>query len=106
MLCTACCFDVATDSAGAVIRYANAAHPPLLQLTAGGLRELYRDGPFLGIAGEIEVEQAEFRLAAGDRLFAYTDGSSDQTDASGGIFDFKKTLAGPTRATSAGFSTI
>jgi serine phosphatase RsbU (regulator of sigma subunit) len=78
MLCTACCFDVIVTGAGARLRYVNAAHPPLLIASEGNTREIYRDGPFLGLSEEIQLEVLEQPLAAGDTVVAYTDGLSDQ----------------------------
>jgi hypothetical protein len=51
MLSTGCCFDV-DFRAGAepMLRYANAAHPPLLRVSGGVTEEIYVDGPFLGVA--------------------------------------------------------
>jgi serine phosphatase RsbU (regulator of sigma subunit) len=78
MLCTACCFDVIVDGKGARLRYVNAAHPPLLLASGAGLREIYRDGPFLGLSDDIKLELVDEPLAPGDTVLAYTDGLSDQ----------------------------
>jgi serine phosphatase RsbU (regulator of sigma subunit) len=78
MLCTACCFDVILEGRGARLRYVNAAHPPLLLASGAELREIYRDGPFLGLSDEIKLELVDEKLAAGDTVLAYTDGLSDQ----------------------------
>jgi sigma-B regulation protein RsbU (phosphoserine phosphatase) len=81
MLCTACCFDIIVNGQGARLRYVNAAHPPLLLASAGGTREIYRDGPFLGLSDEIKLELLEQDLQLGDTVLAYTDGLSDQLGA-------------------------
>jgi serine phosphatase RsbU (regulator of sigma subunit) len=64
----------------------NAAHPPLLVVSDGASREIYRDGPFLGLSDEIDVSLLEQDLAPGDAVLAYTDGLSDQLAGSRGSF--------------------
>ena len=86
MLCTACCFDVLITSHGARLRYVNAAHPPLLLASEGSIREIYRDGPFLGLSEEIELSMLEQALSPRDALIAYTDGLSDQIGGGRGAF--------------------
>jgi serine phosphatase RsbU (regulator of sigma subunit) len=93
MLCTACCFDLILDSSGGTLRYVNAAHPPLIQLSGGIPTEIYRDGPFLGLSPEIELPVVERRVAPTDVLLAYTDGLSDQMDLARHPFDLHGTLA-------------
>jgi serine phosphatase RsbU (regulator of sigma subunit) len=81
MVCTACCFDlVALPSGGASLRYVNAAHPALIQVTGDDVREIYGDGPFLGLRPDIDLPIKEETLQVGDALFAYTDGLCDQLD--------------------------
>jgi serine phosphatase RsbU (regulator of sigma subunit) len=88
MVCTACCFDLITDSAdGSVqLRYVNAAHPGVLWVGAEGARELYQDGPFLGLRFDISLPLLEARLQRGDALFAFSDGLCDQLDGQGRVF--------------------
>ena len=79
MLCTACCFDLAPAAGGLThLRYANCAHPGLLRVSGGRVDEIYRDGPFLGLAPEIQVDGEQVTLREGDTVFAYTDGLCDQ----------------------------
>jgi serine phosphatase RsbU (regulator of sigma subunit) len=86
MLCTACCFDVIVGGGKARLRYVNAAHPQLLLTHGDTTREIYRDGPFLGLSDEIEVTMLEQDLAVGDTVVAYTDGLSDQMGGTRGSF--------------------
>jgi serine phosphatase RsbU (regulator of sigma subunit) len=86
MLCTACCFDVIVGNGKARLRYVNAAHPQLLLASGDTIREIYRDGPFLGLSDEIEVSLLEQDLTPGDTVIAYTDGLSDQMGGSRGSF--------------------
>jgi ligand-binding sensor domain-containing protein/serine phosphatase RsbU (regulator of sigma subunit) len=67
---SACCFDLV----GPLLRYANAAHPPLVRARGGRVDEVYLRSTFLGVVPEIEVDQIEVALEPGDRLLVYTDG--------------------------------
>ena len=81
MVCTACCFDlIAGPSGEAALRYVNAAHPALIHVAGDEAREIYGDGPFLGLRPDIDLPIREATLAPGDALFAYTDGLCDQLD--------------------------
>jgi len=92
--CSGCCFDVIADPAGgARIRYANAAHPPLLRVSRGKVDELYSPGTFLGVMLDAPFREVEARLGAGDRLLAYTDGIYEQEDASGHPFGMERMMA-------------
>src|SRR5439155_7922786 len=45
MRCSACCFDIETRADGtARVCYANAAHPPLLHVSAGKVDEIFASG--------------------------------------------------------------
>jgi serine phosphatase RsbU (regulator of sigma subunit) len=92
MLCTACCFDVIVDRGEALLRYVNAAHPPLLVASDGGTKEIYRDGPFLGLSDEIDVGLLERELKLGDTVIAYTDGLSDQMSGNRGAFQVNEAV--------------
>jgi GAF domain-containing protein/GNAT superfamily N-acetyltransferase len=57
------------------LRYCNAGHePPLLLRAAGGRDELFATGFPLGVERDATYEDGEHELAAGDVLFAVTDG--------------------------------
>jgi len=87
MRCSACCFDIEPhDGGGATVRYANAAHPPILHVTPAAVHEVYRPGPFLGMIESIALQVHTFEMAKGDRLLAYTDGICEQDDARGDSF--------------------
>jgi serine phosphatase RsbU (regulator of sigma subunit) len=85
LICTAVCFDVVLEGDAVRMRYVNAAHPPLFVLGRQML-EIYRDGSFLGLSLDIELEGVDIELAPGDWIFAYTDGLCDQVDSSGALF--------------------
>jgi serine phosphatase RsbU (regulator of sigma subunit) len=85
LICTAVCFDIVFEGDAVRMRYVNAAHPPLLVL-GHETREIYRDGSFLGLSLDIELEGVDVELAPGDWIFAYTDGLCDQVDSSGALF--------------------
>ena len=92
MLCTACCFDIIVANGKAQLRYVNAAHPPLLLVSDGACKEIYRDGPFLGLSDEIDVSLLEQELSPGDAVLAYTDGLSDQLAGSRGSFRLEEAV--------------
>lgn len=57
------------------VRLAKAGHPaPLLLRADGGVEWVEPSGSLLGIFPDEPFEVSTFRLAAGDRLFVYTDG--------------------------------
>ena len=99
MRCSACCFDVVVEAAiggggGARVRYANAAHVPLLKISGDGpsavVEEIYRRGAFIAMVEELEVDAMEVSLAPGDRLIAYTDGLCEQPNARGEEFGLER----------------
>jgi sigma-B regulation protein RsbU (phosphoserine phosphatase) len=90
MRCSACCFDVIADDEGAALRYANAAHPPLLRVSDGAVDEIYTSATFLGVMAEATFPEKEERLAPTDRLLAYTDGICEQEDGEGRAFGVER----------------
>jgi phosphoserine phosphatase RsbU/P len=91
MQCTATCFDLITTGDGAArVRYATAAHPPLLVLHGSDVRSIYQPGPFIGVAPEIELEAVELEVGPGDRLLAYSDGLEEQLNANGVEFGIER----------------
>jgi sigma-B regulation protein RsbU (phosphoserine phosphatase) len=91
MRCSACCFDVETSDGGdAVVHYANAAHPPLLRVSAGKVDEIYAGGTFIGIIDDVEFRETMIVLHEGDLLLAYTDGLCEQEDGSGKAFGLER----------------
>jgi ligand-binding sensor domain-containing protein/serine phosphatase RsbU (regulator of sigma subunit) len=91
MRCSACCVDVIADAnGGARVRYANAAHPPLLRVTRGRVEEVYAPGTFLGIVSDAVFVEKQVYLEDGDLLVAYTDGVCEQEDAGGRAFGVER----------------
>ena len=90
MRCSACCFDVIIDEEGARVRYANAAHPPLLRVSDGEVDEIYASATFLGVVADATFAEKEERLAPADRLLAYTDGICEQEDKGGRAFGLER----------------
>ncbi len=63
--------------------YANAGHPPTMVRRASGKVDLLNYGQFpIGVAGQVDYQQYESNLAAGDLLVMYTDGISEARSAS------------------------
>ena len=73
------------------LRYANAGHLPPFILRPGQaqLQELKSASLILGASQEESYQDAESRLAPGDRLFLYTDGLTEMTMENG--FPFNRT---------------
>ncbi len=62
----------------------NAGHvPPLLQ-TAQGIERLQANTPPLGVLADMPFTVQRIDVAAGDRLFVYTDGVTEAQDSDGG----------------------
>jgi serine phosphatase RsbU (regulator of sigma subunit)/anti-anti-sigma regulatory factor len=63
------------DTADASLTLASAGHPPVLHLCESGeTRLIRRTGPALGLAPDAHFGQERLQVAAGDRIFLYTDG--------------------------------
>ena len=63
------------------LRSVVAGHPPPIHVAAdGGSRELNIGGPPVGMFADAQYEEQVLRLAAGDRLFLYSDGLSEVRD--------------------------
>ena len=90
MRCSACCFDVIADTDGATLRYANAAHPPLLRVSEGIVDEIYVAATFLGVVTDATFPEKDARMGPADRLLAYTDGICEQEDDEGRAFGVER----------------
>jgi len=62
------------NAAAAEMRYAAAAHPPMLLLRNGEVHEVAENGLMLGAFHTATYEMAVHALRPGDRLLLYTDG--------------------------------
>lgn len=63
------------DTSDASLTLASAGHPPVLHLRESGeMRLIRRTGPALGLTPDAQFRQERLQLAAGDRVFLYTDG--------------------------------
>ena len=86
--CTACCVDVLRSANGARVRYANAGSAPLYVLSPGARpREVYADGPLLGVDHVSWPRPLEFELGASELLVIASDGLIEQADADQQRFD-------------------
>jgi phosphoserine phosphatase RsbU/P len=82
------------EAAGRRIVYSNAGHnPPLLIRPGGSVERLTEGGMVLGIFPEIQYEQAELALTAGDRLLFFTDGITEARNAAGDEYEEDKLAA-------------
>ncbi|MFJ9689377.1 SpoIIE family protein phosphatase [Streptomyces bacillaris] len=73
------------DSAGGVLSWAQAGHPPPLLFRDGTARQLPPpDGVLLGAGSQLAYEQDEVRLLPGDVLMLHTDGLTRRDDRGAG----------------------
>lgn len=90
--CTACCVDILRGPNGARVRYANAGNVPLYVLSPGARpREVYADGPLLGVDHVTWPEPLEFELGPSELLMIASDGLIEQADSSQQRFDGRLT---------------
>jgi serine phosphatase RsbU (regulator of sigma subunit) len=76
-------FGVLNPATG-LLSYINAGHESPLVLNAAELKaELKSTGPAVGLAPDLPFAVQEIQMAAGDVLFAYTDGLTDAKSPSG-----------------------
>jgi serine phosphatase RsbU (regulator of sigma subunit) len=94
VMTTASCFDVALTAEGADVVYSNGGNPPLVHWNHGSALEICCEGPFLGIDAPPFPAPRTFRLRAGESVFAFTDGLSEQTDGTGAFFEDRFVRAG------------
>jgi len=67
------------DLARGSLTYCNAGHPPPLVLdTGGGIRDLDGTDIVIGIDDQASYRDTEAEVAAGDKIFLYTDGVTDE----------------------------
>jgi sigma-B regulation protein RsbU (phosphoserine phosphatase) len=80
------------DTRAGLIRYAAAGHPPMLHVShrdrVGG--EVHKNGLVLGFMRDVQYEQVEGRLEAGDRLLLYTDGLIEAMNPSDDFFGLER----------------
>ena len=63
------------DTSDSTLTLASAGHPPVLHVRPGReTRLIRRTGPALGLAPDAQFRQERIQVAAGDRIFLYTDG--------------------------------
>lgn len=69
------------------VRYASAGHPHPWLLSSGGVRAL--EGPInppVGVVHDLKFEEAEMKLAPGDKLFVFTDGVTETRSLDGEMY--------------------
>jgi serine phosphatase RsbU (regulator of sigma subunit) len=92
--CTASCFDISVDGDGrGSVRYATAAHPPLLVIGDSAPKTVYQPSPFLGVVPDIALEPVEVELRRGDRVLIYSDGLEEQWNGNGQEFGIERVEA-------------
>lgn len=77
--CTACCIDLRLTGSSAELSYANAGGAPIYVMSnADGVRELYSEGPLLGVDDVVVPEASRLELRQGELLLLTTDGLVEQ----------------------------
>ena len=75
------------DEANGKVRYCSAGHPaPVLIRSNGQIQRLTAGGTIIGLGNLVDFEEGEIRMAAGDRLFLYTDGVTEHGLSTGEAF--------------------
>jgi serine phosphatase RsbU (regulator of sigma subunit) len=87
LMCTACCVDVVVHDHGAQAVYANAGNTPIVHWTAGEMRPIYGDTPFLGVDGSVWPEPIDLTLNPGDVLLVASDALCEQQNGHGASFE-------------------
>ena len=78
--------------------YCSAGHPPpILQRKTGEIQRLSTGGGLVGIPATGPFEQSEITLKQGDRLFLFSDGLIDHTDAADECFGEERLIQNLTR---------
>jgi serine phosphatase RsbU (regulator of sigma subunit) len=86
--CSACCVDLTIEQGRMFLTYANAGGPPLYVLSATtAARELYVDGPLLGVDAVRWPAPLELHLGRGELLVVASDGLIEQQSAARQRFD-------------------
>jgi serine phosphatase RsbU (regulator of sigma subunit) len=82
------------DGAGNLV-YSNAAHPPFLLFQQSIGRTVIHESPshLLGAMPSMVFDENRLQVAAGDTLFAYTDGLTDRRNASGEFYSIDRIAA-------------
>jgi sigma-B regulation protein RsbU (phosphoserine phosphatase) len=88
-------FAAVLDPTTGALNYVNAGHEPPAIVDAGGRVRvrLAPSGPALGLMPELDFAVATERLAAGETLFAYTDGVVDARDLQDEPFGEERLMA-------------
>lgn len=80
------CYLIVNTKNG-VVRYSNAAHPLPLHLTSEGrIEPLWEGGPIIGLGECARYDEGEIVMRPGERLFLFTDGILEHTDADGEFY--------------------
>ena len=75
------------DPASGDLAWVNGGHePPVLRRGSGAIERLAPTGPAVGMLPEAAFEARHVRLEPGDLLLAFTDGVTEERDASGAFF--------------------
>ena len=86
--CTACCLDVQRRPGGARVRYSNAGNVPVYVLSPNARpREVYADGPLLGVDHVHWPEPLELELGPSELIVVASDGLIEQADRQQQRFD-------------------
>jgi serine phosphatase RsbU (regulator of sigma subunit) len=92
-------FYAILDEESHQMTYANAGqNPPLLRRAQGGIEQLTRTGPALGIIEEPNLMDASFTLRSDDLLVIYTDGVTEAFDSQSEQYGITRLIEAVTNA--------
>jgi serine phosphatase RsbU (regulator of sigma subunit) len=80
------------SSTSGSLRFVNAGHLPPIVLTAGGLQEMQKGEPALGLMGLTAYAERQIELQNGDIFFVYSDGLTEASNERGEFFGLERLL--------------
>jgi len=86
------CLVLVIDAATGTVEFANAGHNlPYVRAVDGTVRELRATGMPLGLMPGLRYDEATARIAPGEQVLLYSDGLTEQHNATGEMFGFDRT---------------
>jgi sigma-B regulation protein RsbU (phosphoserine phosphatase) len=80
------------------LKFARGGHPPSVLFTPEGVRELTTSGPIVGFVPEAQFQTEAVQVAAGSKLYLFSDGAFELARAGGGTYEVKDLIAAMQRA--------
>jgi serine phosphatase RsbU (regulator of sigma subunit) len=81
---------VRIDSPGGRLRFVNAGHMPPLIVSGGGLSELPKGNPALGLSADTQFAERDVTLETGHSLLIYSDGLTEAQNQEGEFYGLER----------------